>query len=310
MIDLATLVAPIAEDRFLAEHWPGHIYWSEKGAGRRLEALAEIPELESAEAALAKAGRVVVFRPDGKTAQVPDGAAAMPLYRLGLTCYFGTRHIPALRESKRALAADLGLPAAAVRCEIFCSSGDSGVTMHSDFDVNFALLVRGHKRWRVAENRHIRNQTAVCRPANEEPPDPAQLELADRLPFPDRMPDDAHELEFRDGGLLFMPRGMWHETSAQGDCLQVNFIVNWPQWTTVLTRALETRLVADPEWRDYAYDVAAADGRRSAAVEHFARLLAGLREDLAGEDPVTLAESLIANARLDDARRSSGDGGQ
>lgn len=310
MIDLATLVAPITEDRFLAEHWPGRIYWSQEGVERRLDALAEIAELASAEAALAKARRVVVFRPDGKTAQVPDGAAAMPLYRLGLTCYFGTRHIAALRESTRALAADLGLPAAAVRCEIFCSSGESGVTMHSDFDVNFALLVRGHKRWRVAENHNIRNQTAVCRPGNEEPPDPAQLELADHLPFPDRMPDDAHELEFRDGGLLFMPRGMWHETRAQGDCLQVNFIVNWPQWTTVLTRALETRLTGDPQWRDYAYDVAAGDGRRSAAVQRFASLLAGLREQLAGEDPVALAESLIADARLSEARRASGGGGQ
>jgi ribosomal protein L16 Arg81 hydroxylase len=297
MIDLATLVAPLEPEEFLQDYWPNRPYWS-NGVAERIEALAEIPELESAETAMAGAQKVIVFRPDGKTGNVPSGEAAMPLYRMGLTCYLGSRHIPALWEGVSRITADLGLPQGAVKCEIFCSSGDSGVTMHSDFDLNFALLLRGNKRWRIAPNRHIRNQTGVCRPGNQDQPDPGQLEIADRVPFPDEMPAERTELEFEDGGALFMPRGWWHETKASGECLQVNFVINWPQWTNVLTAALKRRLKADPEWRAYAYDVCAPGERRERAVEEFAGLLGDLREMLGADDLSALARELIDDAEL------------
>jgi hypothetical protein len=260
-----------------------------------------VPELESAEAALAGASNVTFFKPDGTAGLVADGQAALPLYRLGLTVYFAGRHIPGLRATTERLCADLGLPSGSFVSEIFCSDGKSGVQMHSDFDVNFALLLQGNKRWRLAENHHIRNQTGVCRPGSVEQPNPLQLELADTLPFPDDMPADATTVDMEAGSLLFLPRGWWHDTSASGKCLQVNFVMKSPMWMTVLTRALTTRLRRDPDWRDYAYDLFADDPeRREAALGQLADLLAGLPEQLRpvleSDDREALAAELVADS--------------
>ena len=295
MIDLSTLVSPLSTDDFLRDHWPEKPYSSNGGA--RLERLRDIPELESPVAALTNSRAVKVFKPDGTMAVVPDGKAALPLFKLGLTCYLGTRHIPALRESAEQLAADLGLPAGSIECEVFCSSGDSGAWMHSDFDVNFAVLLNGKKHWRMAPNEHIRNQTGMCAPGSREAPDARQLELADRQPFPDEMPEDSLEIDVEAGGLVFMPRGWWHETKAFGDCLQVNFVIQKPTWISVLTHALRERLMKDPEWRAYTFDVFGPPERREQALQHFAELLPGLRDQL--DDLITtgdyrkLAEELV-----------------
>lgn len=279
MIDLSTLISPLSPEDFLRDHWPTEPFWSNSG-GERLERLRDVPELESPEAALTKARVVKVFRPDGQMSVVPDGKAAMPLYRLGLTCYLGSSHIPGLRQSAERLAADLGLPAGSIDCEVFCSSGQSGAWMHSDYDVNFALLLNGGKRWRLAPNEHIRNQTSMCVPSTREAPDALQLDLADKQPFPERMPDDALEVDVEEGGLVFMPRGWWHETEASGECLQVNFVVQGPTWISVLTRALKGRLTNDPDWRAFALDVFGEPQRRDAAIRRFAALLPGLRDQL------------------------------
>jgi hypothetical protein len=304
-IGLSSLVAPLTEEAFLRRHWPHKPYWSVDGE-ERLAAIAAVPQLESAEAALEGASNVTFFKPDGSPGLVADGQAALPLYRLGLTVYFGGNHIPALRATTERLCADLGLPSGSIVSEIFCSDGESGVKMHSDFDVNFALLLQGDKRWRLAENHHIRNQTGVCRPGSAEQPNPLQLELADRLPFPDDMPADATTVDMKAGSLLFLPRGWWHDTSASGKCLQVNFVMKSPMWMKVLTRALETRLRRDPDWRGYAFDIFADDpARREAALRRFADLLGGLpellRPLLASDDREALAAELLEDSGLEPA---------
>jgi ribosomal protein L16 Arg81 hydroxylase len=221
----------------------------------------------------------------------------MPLYKLGLTCYLGTKHISALRESQARLERDLGLPAGSVNCEVFCSSGESGAWMHSDYDVNFALLLSGKKHWRLAPNEHIRNQTSMCVPPSREAPSQLQFELADRQPFPERMPDDSLEIDVEAGGLLFMPRGWWHETKAFGECLQVNFTVQGPSWFSVVNRALRERLMRDADWREFAFGLLGAPERREAAIARFAELLPSLREQLddllTTDDYRALAEELV-----------------
>jgi ribosomal protein L16 Arg81 hydroxylase len=295
-ISLATLVAPLEPDEFRRAHWPDTPYWS-KGDDDRAALLRSIPQLASAEAVLADALAVRIFRPDGRMAIVPTGTAALPLYRLGLTCYLDTKHIPAVRVIGHRLAADLGLPAGAFDGEVFCSSGASGAWMHSDFDVNLAVLLTGRKRWRIAPNEHIRNQTGMCVASNREVPDPLQLELATRTPFPERMPDDAIELEVGPGGLVFLPRGWWHETESEGECLQVNFVLKNPTWISVLTGAIKDVLVRDPEWRAFAFGIHGTADEQAEARQRLASLLATLPDRLAevlgADDGAIAAQRLI-----------------
>ncbi len=64
-----------------------------------------------------------------------------------------------------------------------------------------------------------------CFPAPYEKPDSIGTRLADQRPFPTSMPKDAHIVDIAAGGLVFVPRGWWHETESRGECLQVNFVV-------------------------------------------------------------------------------------
>jgi hypothetical protein len=298
---LAELVAPLTPEEFLAQHWPAEAWCAPEDAARAERVVAAAPELESAQAVLAGARPVTVFKPDGSTAAVPDGRAAWPLYMLGLTCYVSARHIPGLEPIVDGLTADLGLPAGSMECEVFCSDGRSGARMHSDFDLNFALLLRGHKRWRVAPNRHVRNQTGVCVPSTREQPAPFQLEIADATPFPAEMPDDARTLEVGPGGVVFLPRGWWHETEAEGECLQVNFVVKRPLWLRVMTGALGEQLMRDPGWRGFALDLFGPPERRDRAIAELAGLLPDLRraldELLAGE-PEEAARRIVERSGL------------
>ncbi|MCI3934370.1 cupin-like domain-containing protein [Streptomyces sp. AN091965] len=305
-LDLETLVAPLTAAEFLDRNWPGSPYTTD-GDPERLAELAAVPALASNAAVLdAYRATVSLLRTDGVSARVPDGPTAAPLLAAGFTCYLRRveEHIPQLRAMAEAVAHDLGMPATSVTCEIFCSADSSGVSMHSDHDVNFALLLRGHKRWRLAPNEHIRNQTGVCLPGNRRQREEDQLALADRLPFPDRLPDDALSVDVGAGGLVFLPRGWWHETQAQGECLQVNFVVKGPDWTSVLVQALTSRLTGDPRWRAHAYDVCAAGERGERAAAVFADLLKGLSGDFAAADPADLAERLLADSGLLPADRA------
>ncbi|MYQ96959.1 hypothetical protein GTY20_40070 [Streptomyces sp. SID4946] len=92
---------------------------------------------------LSSVNSVGVFVGDGAVRMVQGGDEAIRHYEEGRTCFIRSDHIPRLAECTTQITADLGLHKGAMHTEIFCSKGKSGATMHSDYDINFALLVRG-----------------------------------------------------------------------------------------------------------------------------------------------------------------------
>lgn len=295
----ADFIAPLSLQQFFATHWPSTPYMGPPGAPP--EALLEaVPELNEPERILETFTHTVsLLRRNGPHARVPRGEDALPMYRAGFTCYM--RHVerdfPGLKDLIADASDRLGLPRTAMSCEIFCSTGTSGVPMHSDFDVNFALLLSGSKRWRLSPNESIENQTAMCFARGRKQADERQLDYA-HAPFPEHMPDDAQEVTMEAGGLLFLPRGWWHETYSTGACMQLNLVVKGPHWARVFTSALEGTLLAAPDWREFAYGVSASSGKeQQVAVARLTGLIAQLQESLVGMEPHILAEELIASFR-------------
>jgi ribosomal protein L16 Arg81 hydroxylase len=119
------------------------------------------------------------------------------------------------------------------------------------------------------------------------------------------MPEDAEVVELGPGGMLFVPRGWWHETRASGASLQINFVFNGPMGVDVLIRSLKAELLRDPAWREYAYDVFGSDRNREASLARFSDLLDGLRDRLDATDRAALAAELVNRAGL----RPAGGGG-
>ncbi|MFD5485770.1 JmjC domain-containing protein [Streptomyces virginiae] len=294
-MSLQSVVAPLSKSEFLENYWP-HKPLTIPGGVDRLTEIKNLSVLADGETVLqAYPDRVSLMRPDGFWADAKSGAEAVEYYRTGHTCYLRRveRYVPEIAALVTSVTEELGMPAGSFTGEIFCSTAESGVGMHSDYDVNFAMLLKGEKHWRFTPNDNIRNQTNICLPSTLTQVDDTQLELADRLPFPAAMPDDAEHVEMRPGGLVFIPRGLWHQTRAVGECIQLNIVMKGPHWVSVLTRALEAKLIKDPAWRAYAYGVCGDVSQRAGAESAFAALLKKLQADLQSVDAHQLAESLI-----------------
>jgi 50S ribosomal protein L16 3-hydroxylase len=299
MVSLADIVTPAVPARFLAEYWPRRPYTVSESEHRVRTLLAAVPELESAERLLAHyAADVRLLNTEGFHATVPTGPHALPFYRQGFTCYLPTveRQLDGVSEMLDTVAAELGLPRKNIVAEIFCSTGKSGVAMHADYDVNFAMLLRGNKRWLLAPNETVLDPMAMCLPAGRPQRDPRQLDYAEPVPLPERMPDERLEVDVGPGGLVFLPRGWWHETDATGECLQLNIVIKGPAWLSVVTEGLAGMLVSDRRWRTFAFGLAGDEAGREAALAELTALVEDLRLRLGRGDARDVAGELVAAA--------------
>lgn len=162
------------------------------------------------------------------------------------------------------------------RSLIYATPDGKGTAPHFDQNINFVLQIHGTKIWKMAPNEFVENP--LTRHTMGQMPDPELMSYLHE-PLPEVMPGTAKTYELKPGSLLFVPRGYWHETSAEGDALALNFTFTAPTWLDLFTAALRGRLAQDPEWR------ATADGvglrsRREEAQSRFNHLLQGLVSDL------------------------------
>lgn len=276
MFDLDALVAPKTAAEFIRDYWPHRPVHIAGGADKLNELHDDVPLLASSEDILTRfTDRVSILRPDGFYANVPNGISALPFYSAEYTCFLRRveRFLPELDPVVTALANDLGMPRYAFSCDIFTSTGNdatvlentAGLAMHSDAEVSLALLICGRKQWRWAPNTHIENQTSTVVRDGDRQVDPSQLELAHRLPMPRSMPPESEIIDVSYGGLVFLPRGWWHTTTAFGQCLQLNFTMHGPTWIDVFSSALSKQLTRKPNWREYAYGIAGTEEQRARA---------------------------------------------
>lgn len=199
--------------------------------------------------------------------------------KMGLLFNNVEKNIPELKEWIATIRADLGLPMMTYgRCICYATPDGKGTAAHFDQNINFVLQLHGTKVWKLAPNRHVAHPTVRHTIGLETDPELA----AYALPMPEKMPsDEMIEVVLKPGSLLFVPRGFWHSTEAQGEALALNFTFNQPNWADLLTVALRSRLMLSPEWRELADGVSShAQLRRAAAEIRFDELLLELVSDL------------------------------
>lgn len=154
---------------------------------------------------------------------------------------------PLLQQWLQQLQVDLGLSVLTYgRCLIYATPDGRGTAPHFDQNINFVLQVYGTKKWKVAPNLHVENP--MTRHTMGQPTDPELMSYTNG-PMPTKMPDDALSFELKPGSLLFVPRGSWHATEAEGDALSLNFTFTAPTWIDLFSAALRSRLALSPEWR-------------------------------------------------------------
>lgn len=293
---LAGLVSPKTVSEFKEHIWPKTPMVLPPSL-ERVAALS-LPEFESIETfAKTYVEKVTILHPNGFATDVPTGAVAAPFLRQGYTLYFRNiqRVVPAFAEVTERIASELGIPRGLFTCEIFTSlAAEAGVAMHSDYDVNFSVLLRGEKEWTFAPNEHILHQTNICVSGGRPQPDQRQLDYVVKHPLPETMPASAETIRALPGSVVFMPRGTWHRTRSFGDCASMNFVMKGPTWATVATQALQKVFTEQPAWREYAYGISGQGEEKERAVKELGTRLREFRVQISEEhDLASFAEQLI-----------------
>ncbi len=279
---LAELLGADFVSSFLTNHWPGLPFSLH---GSTFEPFRRIENLRSLETLLDSwQGNVQAHLPDisdeaSSVDASPADARKLFANEMGLLFNDVQKRIPELRNWIESIRSDLGMPTMTHgRCLVYATPDGKGTAWHFDQNINFVVQLQGTKKWKLAPNRHVENPTV--RHTMGQPTDselvPYSLEMPTAI-----SPDETIEVVLRPGSLLFVPRGYWHSTEAEGEALALNFTFNQPNWVDLFTAALRSRLTLSPEWRELADGVSSSDpARRELAQNRFDMLLMALVADL------------------------------
>jgi len=279
---LAALVHPRTTAQFF-DLYDQNLPLVAHGDGQQLRELTTLPFLSSL-AALLKSwpSSIEAHLPDVRdeaSAVDTNAKDAQKLFNSGMGLLFSEANLisDVLAKWLQAIRQDLGLPAMTYgRCLIYATPDGKGTAPHFDHNINFVIQVHGTKVWTLAPNNHV--VAPMTRHTIGLQTDPELSTYMDE-PMPTSMPDETISIELKPGSVLFVPRGFWHATEAQGDALSLNFTFTAPTWIDLFTAALRSRLVTSPHWRQTA-DGVSDPAKRDAASHRFDQLLLGLVQDL------------------------------
>ena len=242
---------------FLEKHWPDKMLVA-RGPVERLAGLVDYDF--DALVAMKKRYTRAFFR------SVTGGASSMPvtegqehsLYNAGFTLYFHSLKERRLDTWIDALDRELGLVRGATRVSAVASRRGVGLKPHYDQNDNFVCQAQGVKRWRIAPNTHVRNPT-VGYTVGDKP----TAKQASEAPngFPKDLPTPFETVELDPGTVMFMPRGMWHDTETIDTAsLHFNLQCGLATWKDVLEFVLPgTTALHDDALREPVQDLLAAD---------------------------------------------------
>lgn len=279
---LETLIHPKSVDDFLLAYTQNKPFISQHSSDHLL-VLKSLPFLHSLEA-------LINSWPMPIQAHLPDvrdeissidttAKDAQKLFDNGMGLLFNdVQNIsPLLQEWITHLRSDLGLSNLTYgRSLIYATPSGKGTAWHFDQNINFVLQIHGKKKWKVAPNKHVVNP--MSRHTIGTPTDPELMSYLN-VPMLDSEPENAESFDLVPGSLLFVPRGSWHSTEAEGDALALNFTFSAPTWIDLFSAALRSRLSMSPEWRETAEGVS-DPMRREEAEDKFNSLLADLVQDM------------------------------
>ena len=169
---------------------------------------------------------------------------------MGLLFNDVNRFSPIIQEWVDQIRMDLGISALTYgRSLIYVTPDGKGTAPHFDQNINFVLQISGTKKWTLGPNSSVENP--MVRHTMGQPTD-SEMQTYLQAPMAEEMPEETITFELGPGSLLFVPRGVWHSTEAEGHALSLNFTFSAPTWIDLFMAALRSRLVQSPEWRETA----------------------------------------------------------
>jgi len=279
---LSALIHPHTIEEFFASYELNEPFVVHQNT-EHMQVIRELPFLESLETLLKSWPETIqAHLPDvrDESSSIDTNTKdAQKLFNNGMGLLFNEAQkiSPLLVEWLEKIKKDLGLSQMTyARSLIYATPDGKGTAAHFDQNINFVYQVHGTKVWNMARNNDLVNP--LTRHTMGTMPDPEMMGYLE-APLPTSMPKEVVTYELRPGSVLFVPRGYWHSTEAEGDALALNFTFTAPTWLDLFTAALRSRLSMSPEWRETANGVNDSDFRYLAE-KKFDLLLSGLVDDL------------------------------
>jgi 50S ribosomal protein L16 3-hydroxylase len=173
------------------------------------------------------------------------------------------------------LCKELGIPSTSGSCSIFMSRRGTTVPMHFDHDFGFNILIRGRKRWTMARNEYVSWPT-VGYDASKEPP-PLLKSYLDKA-LPTSMPNDSFDFEVGPGAVCFVPRGYFHSTFAEDDCIALDFAIEPPLWADYLASLIRNQLILQPQGRQSVFGISSSSQFHDDFHERFGTVVFSINE--------------------------------
>lgn len=248
------MISPDAMQTFLQNHWRTSCFRTEI-TGTTLETLRhELYDFEPHELISHHKGLASVwFEDEAKQHQAVDLAPdeALKFYRAGMTVFLPEVASKTLSEWQLEMAHKVGFHSKSKICGAFLSRRGSSTGCHFDHIENFTIQLRGSKRWRVCENKHVQlptvNYSVRSSRAYQE-----EMWLYAKSPLPAAIPDHATSFEVSPGAVVYVPRGFWHEVQSVEESVSVFLGFPAQTWIDLVLPGLRTLLLRDPAWRENA----------------------------------------------------------
>ncbi len=271
---LDTLLKPLDTDRFFSDYWPDRTYASH-GKPARLPALFRSDVLaDFSNLAREYRGRLLITRGRNSPYMIPaDSSSAEALFGMGLTVYMDdiAPLLPAAADALAELEADFGIAPGTARIGAFASPTADGVAPHYDVEDVISIQLQGTKKFYVAPVEEVPYPAGMQYSPGDDPEDELYPQISGAFP-------DWHDVKFdcvemKPGSVLFMPRGTWHKTEAEGPSLAVSIILRPPPAVDTVVEQLRWLLLQQPEWRKPLYGAYGNGRQRQAALQDAEKLL-------------------------------------
>lgn len=302
-IGLLELVAPLSKRAFIADHWEPERFYLSAPSPALIAELARVEGLADPHALLRRHDEDVrLFHPRHPIIAVPPRAAA-DLLPAGFNLYIRNveRSVPEAMALLMGVARDLGLPPGQVRLEAFAGSRGGISPRHYDGDANFQILLSGEKEWELESSSTIKNPLEPCVPQADPRRRWASFyeeAYAEARNLPEAFdPQRSTILNATAGTVLYLPRGVWHETRSHDDTWGLNLVIRGSTWAKSVTDALLDALSVHPVAREFSaglslgQDEGAEDVRRAEHKLAAVRALAGAALESLALDDVLLSST-------------------
>lgn len=274
---LAQLVAPHSAEEFLTRYWPDR-WFIAHGDPARLPSFLRSAEFSSIETLSAKYRGSLRFTSGRKyqKMQTARDTDAVVLYRMGLTVQFDdvAPYVAPCTEELRTLECELGVNPGCAQASAFASPLSEGLSVHFDAQDIFSIQLRGNKRYHVAKVEELPYPCGTQFVPGTAAFDDLYPQAPDGFPDPNRAAFT--RVDMKPGSVLFMPRGTWHYTEAEGDSLSVSIGLYALSAADYVIDQLRLLLLQDSQWRRPLYGAWGNDRARDAATAQLARLLGDL----------------------------------